>query len=148
MSKQTTMKANDLPNGSQHLQDLGDGVVKLSLDQGAIMAYTVSELNTNAVKYLVADMVAMLDLWSPEIPYILLMDVSQCTPNKLSRQQAIQVSNYRPEISGRVAIIISNSVQWQVTRNVLESAFSETGRERRLFMDRDTAISWLREAMP
>jgi hypothetical protein len=111
------------------------------------MAYTVTELTTSAVKNLVSDMVASLDQWSPEEPYILLLDVSQCTPNKLSRQQAIQVSNYRPEITGRVAIIISNSVQWQVTRNVLESAFSETGRERRLYMDRQVAIEWLREAI-
>lgn len=140
-----TMKTNNFSKDSQHLKDLGDGVVKFSLDQGTIMAYTISELTTNAVRNLVGDMVATLNRWSPDKPYILLVDVSQCTPNKLSRQQAIQVSNYRPEISGRVAIVISNSVQWHVTRNVLESSFSEDGRQRRLFTDRQTALVWLRE---
>lgn len=139
------MKSDDGPNESEQIHDLGNGVIKFYLNDGNIAVYNLTELTGPAVHILVKDMIGILDEWSPDTPYVVLVDVSQCTPNKLSRQQAIQVSDYRPEVEGRVAILISNSIQWQVTRNVLESAFSEQGRVRRLFTDRQVALQWLRE---
>lgn len=80
------------------------------------------------------------------VPYLLLLDMSRVMLTPFVRRKALELSQIRPEVTGRTAIIISASTIGHLIR-VFVSNSLEGSRERRVFFSREDGQAWLEELL-
>lgn len=121
--------------------------VKEWLTDGQILCYRFPNVGHDAMDAWFADISGELNQWPAEKKLRLIYDVRPVGINTYALNRARQISNLRPDVSGRTAIIanLSNHLVTQLIGVTIRS-LSNRSRQRSVFSDEDTAVAWLLES--
>ncbi|MBZ0277480.1 MAG: hypothetical protein K8I60_15145 [Anaerolineae bacterium] len=114
------------------------------LQNNAILCYRFKDLSPATVDAWGNDLSAELNNWSAEKPWRLLLDIRMkgniVSPYALRRSYTI--SRLRPELPGRLAILISSRLAAEIISAAMRAA-GNNYRQRQAFVVQAVAVSWL-----
>ncbi len=119
---------------------------KTRLADGRILCYRLEDTTTRTVDAWAADLTHELESWPSDRPWRLLLDIrmkgSVVSPYALRR--AREIARLRPELAGRLAILIGSSLAAQIISIALRRA-PNSYRKRACFANEVMATAWLLE---
>ena len=116
------------------------------LADGRIACFRFASTGEEAADTWYTEIVDLYANWDRSKPMLLLIDLSK-PGNKLSSQAlraARAVSQVSPEVSGKTALIIDDSIPAQNVTGLVEHVLEDT-RERKIFSSEAEAVAWLLE---
>lgn len=114
------------------------------LAEDKVVCYRFESLGTATADQWFVDVIELFENWDKHKPLLLLIDIRQ--PDNLLSAQAMmrarQVSQLRPDVPGKTAMLVDPSEPTQNVELLLDKVLSPT-RERDTFSSEATAIAWL-----
>lgn len=132
------------------MSDIIEVILGLTLEtlyDGRIEIWTATNSSKEVTEKWYANSREVLESWTDlNRPYLALLDMSRVVLTPFGRAKASDLAEVRPEIKGRVAIVVSASTMGHMTRLFVDRSLDKT-RERRVFFSRDDALRWLEEVL-
>jgi len=114
----------------------------------SILVYTFYDVTIPTVNQWAATFEAALDQQAPGQPLLTLFDVTRIplTVTPHMRQLGIQTARHRPDVPGRVAIVMQHSYRSDMLRGFMSLLEKPNrGRQGAIFYLHDNAMAWLSE---
>jgi hypothetical protein len=126
------------------VSDVTSHLVKEWLADEHVLCYRFSNLNTATVDEWVDDIVQELNAWSDEKPWRLILDIRLHgnVVNTYALRRARDISRMRPELPGRLAVLVSSHLAANVASMAIRSV-NNSFRKRQVFISEPLAIHWL-----
>jgi hypothetical protein len=120
---------------------------KTWLADGQVLVYRFENTTTRTVDAWAADLIQEFESWPPDRPWRLMLDIrlrgNVVSPYALRR--AREIARLRPELPGRLAILIGSRLAAQIISIALRGA-PNLYRQRSFFVSEPMAVAWLMEA--
>lgn len=119
--------------------------------EGAILVLRVSSVHREVIDSVVNTVTAELEACHQAGRSILwVVDASE---NKLTmtpyiRAQILRLASLYPGVKGRTAFVTQSTLVTRLIMGLLRLMPNRNSRQRRIFVDFDTAMVWLEEALP
>lgn len=134
-----------------HLADTGEEIgagLEISwVHDGKILQFAVSELTHDTLNTGAEILRDSIEQWPIERPYLLMLDTSRGVLTPYGKTKMVELGNLRPELKGRVAVIVAPSAWGHMTSFFVNRVMPKHTRERRVFFNRDVAMQWLEELL-
>lgn len=116
------------------------------LDNKQLVVYMVQSLTREATDAWVENALELFRQWPANKRILIVYDFTLCGGVALTpyiRKRAEELAIIRPEISGRVAVILPRSVGTQAARLFVLAKLKKS-RVRRIFFTREEGLAWVR----
>lgn len=159
MSYDDTPQASASPPVEKDTTTTEDGPVEIRpgltferLRDGAIIAFTITEMSRDMIDAWANSAVSHLNEWPTGKPFLNLQDFSQIesfTITPYFRERVKDITGPRPEINGRTAVIVPRNFTMHVVRMFtrLLPSMGRSSRERDIFFEREKGMAWLEEML-
>lgn len=129
-------------------ETLAPGLQRFCLHEGRIVVLRGSGTSHQAVDAWAAAVKELFEGWQTGEELRLIHDFSGATLTPYAAKRAREVTGLRPELGGRIAVIVSRSALGHIIRIFVNRTAQKTARERRVFFDIDEALKWLAAGLP
>jgi|FLYN01.1.fsa_nt_gi hypothetical protein len=126
--------------------DTSPRYTKTWLADGRILCYRFEDTTTATIDAWASDLIQEIEAWTTDRPWRLLLDI-RLHGNIVSTyalRRAREIAHRRPELPGRLAILIGSRLAAQIISIALRGA-PNTFRRRSFFVSEALAIAWLLE---
>jgi len=129
-------------------QFISQHVIYSTLHRELIMKFVVRDVTRSSIDGWYNFLTKRIEEWAREQPYLVLYDLRdpRVSMTPYLRERAAVLNTIRPDVRGRIAILISRS-----PTAYLMMAFarlrSHASREARIFFTEETALEWLEESL-
>lgn len=127
-------------------KELMPGLTRESFHDGRIAVWSATTSTKEVIQAWFDYSRQEMQDWPAEHQYLALLDMSRVILTPFGREKAAELTEVRPDLGGRVAIVISASSIGHLTRLFVNRSLNKN-RERRVFYSREEAIQWLEEAL-
>ncbi|MCC7449677.1 MAG: hypothetical protein IT324_19820 [Anaerolineae bacterium] len=135
---------NSSPTNSPAIEQLSPTLSREWIADGHIVVYTLQDGTRTTIDRWVKAFTADIAAWPEDRPFLVIHDFSarQVTTTPYGREGGDKLVNVRPEVKGRVAVLLPKTIAAHLIRLFLDQ-HTKGGRERRIFTSREDAIKWL-----
>ena len=127
---------------------IGEGLTKEFLFGERIVIYHLDTVAREILDAGADDVLDTMKNWQTNQPFLVLYDITSTkialTPHLRHRLQ--ELSNAFPDLKGRAAVVLPQSIITQVFRLFVRSQ-NRIGRSKQVFFSRESAIDWLKEKL-
>jgi hypothetical protein len=118
------------------------------LAEGRVLCYRFSDTAQDTIDAWAADLIDEFMNWPTDKPWRLMLDISLRggIVSAYSLRRAREIANLRPEVRGRLSIVIGSRLAAQVISLALRSTNSY--RQRQVFATEAGALQWLLADQP
>lgn len=123
-----------------------DGYCKEMLAEGRILCYRLKNTSQRTIDAWAEDLIHEFTHWPAHKPWRLMLDISMngSIVSAYALRRARQIAAMRPEIRGRLSILIGSRLAAQVISLAIRSS-NNNYRQRQVFATEASAIRWLLE---
>lgn len=121
-----------------------EAYIKDLLSSEHILYYHLFNTNKDTIDHWVEDIHAELMNWPDDAPLrlILHVDVRGSTISSYAIKQARRLTLLRPEIGGKLALVIENELTVRII-NFAVNQLNNSFRQRRVFTNYESALGWV-----
>jgi hypothetical protein len=145
MMTETTENTHE---NTSEIEEITPRVTREWLDNRQLVVYTIQSLTREATDAWVEAALELFRQWPANKPILIVYDFAQSGGVALTpyiRKRAEELSVIRPDVRGRVAVILPRSVGTQAARIFILAKLKKS-RLRRIFFTREEGLAWVRQS--